>query len=272
MSKPNLQNLTPTDALMSMGALFLLILTISAVTLLVLRLAQPPNDYAGRTITVSATGDAYQTPDIAEFSYTVRKEGKSVSETQSEVTKQSNAVMVSLKAIGVKSEDIQTQNISANPKYEWQNKPNTCLPNSYCPPDGKNVLVGYESSVTTSVRIRDLDLAGKILAILGDANVSDIQGPQFTTDDPDKAMSEARNEALARARLKARDMATAMDVRLGRVVSFNENQGGGYPVPMYAGMEKSMSMDAVAVSAPTIEVQTGQNKVSVTVNVIYRIK
>ncbi len=258
---------------MGSGALFLVVLTIAAVTLLVMQIAKPSNDYQGRTITVSATGDAFQTPDVAEFTYTVRKEGKDVSTTQTEVTKQSNAVLESLKEIGVKEEDIQTQNISANPRYEWQNRAVTCPVGNYCPPEGRNVLVGYESSITVAVRTRDFDLASKILSTLGAANVSDIQGPQFTTEDPDQAQNEAREEALVRAREKAKSMASAMGVRLGRVVSFSE---GGDVYPMYARAE-SAAYDMAgnmtkSVAAPVPVIAAGQDKISVSVNVVYRIR
>jgi uncharacterized protein YggE len=266
----SVKNITPLEALLGAGALFLVVLTVCAVTLLVMQLAKPTSGYEGRTITVTATGDAYQTPDIAEFTYTVRKEGKDVATTQAEATEQSNTTIDSLKALGVASADIQTQTISATPRYEWQTKAVACPVGSYCPLEGKNVLVGYESLITTSVRVRDFDLAGKILAALGEANVSDIQGPNFTTEDPDKAQSEARDEALARAREKAKSMSRAMGVRLGKVVSFNE--GGGY-APAYGRTEEmSVSYDAVAVkSAPVPDIQVGQDKVSVTVNVTYRI-
>lgn len=268
-----MKSVSPLDALLSAGALFLAVLTIGAITLLVMKLAEPTSGYEGRTITVSATGDAYQTPDIAEFSYTVRSEGKEVSETQTEVTNSSNAIIEKLKAIGVDSKNIQTQSITANPRYEWQRKASICPADTYCPPEGKNVLVGYESAITTVVKVDDFSLTGNILALLGESNVDNISGPNFMTEDPDQAMSEARNEALARAREKAQSMSKAMGVKLGKVVSFSENRGGYYDD--YARMETMAvgAYDAVApkaLPAPTIE--AGQDKVTVTVDVIYRIK
>jgi uncharacterized protein len=266
------KNMNPLQALLSAGALFLVVLTIAAVTLLVAQLSKPDSGYEGRTISVSATGDAFQTPDIAEFTYVVRKEGKDVATTQNEASTLSNEVLEKLQDLGVKKEDIQTQGISANPKYEWQTKANTCLSGQYCPPDGKNVLVGYESTITTSVKVRDFELASKVLAALGSANVSDISGPNFTTEDPDKAQSEARTEALTRARQKAESMADAMGVRLGKVVSFGDNQG---VMPMaYSGREM-MAMDSVQAKSEEIApavIVPGQDKVSVTVNVTYRIR
>ncbi len=271
--KNYLENFNPRETLFTMASLFLLILSIGGVVMVVRQISQTDLNANARTINVTASGEAYQTPDIAQFSYTIQKEGKDVASTQKEVTKLSNQVMQKLADLGVDKKDIKTTGISANPKYEWQNKTVVCPIGSYCPPEGKNVLVGYESSVNVEVTVRELASSGTILQALGEANVTNVNGPSFTTEDRDKAQNEARNSALAKARVKAEGMAKAMGVKLGKVVSFSE--GGSYPMPMMARAEMAtMAYDAgaVAKSAPTLQISAGQDKVTVDVTVTYIIK
>jgi uncharacterized protein len=263
----------PRDTLFVMSSIFLLVLSIGSALMLVKNLGKSDPSANDRIINVTASGEAYQTPDIANFTYNVFKEGKDVATTQADVTERTNAITKKLLEAGIEKKDINTRNISANPKYEWQIKPNRCPVGQYCPQDGKNVLVGYQSSVSMDVRVRDLEKSGKILQILGESNVTDLSGPNFGNEDKDKALNEARNAALAKARVKARDMAKAMGVRLGKVVTFTEGSNGGM-MPMMARTEMATMVmgDAMVKSAPTLDISAGQQKVSVDVVVTYRIK
>ena len=268
----SLKSIRSADLLMTMAAIFLLVISIVSVLYIINGTNQ--NGVNDRTITVSATGESYQTPDIAEFTYSVREEGKEVASIQKKATDRHNAIIAKLIDAGIEKKDIQTLSISANPKYEWQNKTVACPLNQYCPPEGKNVLVGYETTFSVAVRVRDLEKSGTVLQLLGESNVDNLVGPNFTNEDPDAATALARNKALAKARIKAGEMTKAMGVKLGKVVSFSDNQGA---YPMYSARAEMapslMAMDgAMAKSAPTAVITPGENKVSVTVNVIYKIK
>lgn len=273
----NLGDMSPLEMLQASGSLFLLVLTIVSIAgfIVVARGINHRNSAMDQTISVSATGETYATPDIAEFNFSVTKEDKEVSLAQTYVTKKMNDVLVKLEELGVDKKDITTTSLSANPKYEWRN--GICR-NGYCP-DGKQVLVGYEASHSVSVRLHDLDKAGKVLQLLGTADVTNISGPNFTFEDPEAAKNAAREEAIAKARVKAKSMAKAMGVRLGKIVSFNEDGvGGGYPMPMYEALApvNDMAITTTAVMqknmAPQAVIAVGDNKVSSTVTIVYKIK
>lgn len=269
------KNMSALEMLQSSGALFLVVLTIISIAgfIVVARGVSHRNNAMDQTISVSATGETYATPDIAEFNFSVTKEDKEVSLAQTYVTKKMNDVLTQLEKLGVDKKDITTTSLSANPKYEWKN--GVCR-DGYCP-DGKQVLIGYEASHSVSVRIHDLDKAGKVLQLLGTADVTNISGPNFTFEDPEAAKNAAREEAIAKARVKAKSMAKEMGVRLGKIVSFNEDGvGGGYPVPMYAevAMDASVSSGAMMQknTVPQAVIPVGDNKVSASVTIVYKIK
>ena len=91
-------------------------------------------------------------------------------------------------------------------------------------------------------------------------------GIQFTNDKPEPIITEARKAAVADAIVKAKVLAEAAGVSLGKVVNISEQGYRPEPVPMMrAGMAKEYAADAVPVA-------TGENSYNVMVNVTFEIK
>jgi hypothetical protein len=244
------------------------------------------------TITISGTGDAYAVPDVATFTFTVSDTEKTVATAQTKATTEANSALAVVHAVGVADKDIQTQDYSINPQYQYQNAicPQPAVYDSsassgsvssgvmiptiapsptpitpvYCPPN-KEVLTGYQVSESISVKLRDLSKAGSLLVSLGSAGVSNLNGPSFTVDNPIQA--QARSIAITDAQSKAKELAKELSVRIVRVTSFSDNSGG-YVYPMMA-MASNASVGAVA---PTPEVPAGQQKVTDNVTVTYQIQ
>ena len=240
---------------------------------------QPTN-----TISVDGTGDAYAVPDIATFSFTVTDTEKAVADAQTAVTTKANAALKAVTDQGVAQKDIQTTYYSINPHYEYQNAvcPQSAVYNGrassgimipttpvYCPP-GKQTLTGYDVSESVSVKLRDLTKAGALLAALGSAGVSDLNGPSFAVDNPDTVQGQARTIAIANAQAKANQLAKQLGVSLVRIVSFAENNNGSYPQPIMYAANASLGGTAKAAVAP--EVSAGQQKVTDDVTITYEIQ
>lgn len=241
---------------------------------------------AGNVITVSGEGEVFAVPDIAEFTYAVFAEAKTVADAQEAAAQKGNAVLAFLKSNGVSEKDIKTTSYSANPKYEWTNQPTplgaeiqpmggsvtgsagVAYP-EYYPGPRNQVIVGYEVRQTVTVKVRDTEKVGALLAGVGEKGATDIYGPTFTIDDEDELQREARKEAIADAQEKAKQLADDLGVRLVRVVSFSENGGGYYP--MFAkGMGMDMAVSSEAREVP--EIPLGENKISAYVSITYEIR
>ncbi|MEK9176991.1 MAG: SIMPL domain-containing protein, partial [Patescibacteria group bacterium] len=136
----------------------------------------------------------------------------------------------------------------------------------YCPPS-ESRIIGYTESQTVEVKIRDLDLVGKVLANLGDTGVSNLYGPNFTIDDEEGVKAKARKSAIQNARTKANVLAKDLGVRIVRVVNFSESGG-----PIWYG--KTMVGDAMMESAgaPVPNIPAGENEIVVDVSVTYEIR
>lgn len=221
------------------------------------------------TITLTGHGEVTAVPDIANIYFTIHKEAKTVKEAQETVANIEKKVLESLKSNGIAEKDIKASNASFYPKYEYKYEKTAVVCNQYgCPPqNGSNQIVGYESSESITVKVRNTDSVGKIMQDLGTLGVSELNGPNFAIDDEDGLKAEARKLAIDEAREKAKILAKDLGIRLGKVSSFNEN--GNYPMPMMYAKDSMAS--GVAESAPA-SLPKGENIISSDVTITYEIR
>ncbi|HEY4488299.1 MAG TPA: SIMPL domain-containing protein [Candidatus Paceibacterota bacterium] len=219
---------------------------------------------ASNTISVSGHGEVSAVADIASFSVTVRERATTVVPAQDTASDKSNAIIAYLKKEGVEAKDIKTSDYNISPRYEYAS---TVCREGYCPP-GEQQLVGYEVSMTVTVKVRDTTKAGALLSGVGSLGASEVSGLSFTIDDEEALQYEARGEAITEAREKAAELSGQLGVRLVRVVGFSES--GNYPTP-YAFGRASIAEDSVALKA-TPEIPTGENKIVSDVTITYEVR
>ncbi len=225
--------------------------------------------YPTKTITVYGEGSASAAPDLAVITFTVQEERKDIGEAQDQSTEKANAVIAKLKSMGIDEKDLKTTYYNISPKYETRKVDPSCT-GYVC--DMTQIVIGYTVSHTVQVKVRDTAMTGKVLATLGENNVTNFSGPDLTIDEDKDIQSEAKLEAIADARAKAKATAKGLGVSLGRLVSYYEDNGYGMPVPY---MESAQAMDVAAGSvrakvAPSIPV--GENEVTARVTLTYKIR
>lgn len=210
---------------------------------------------ASHTIAVEGVGRAIIKPDIATISFSVISEGINVSGLQEDNSQKINKAIALVKGLAIDEKDIKTMGYTLSPKYRYDQK------------SGKSSIDGYSLTQTVVVKVRVLDNAGKILGGLPGLGINEISGPNFSIEDQDKYLNEARAEAFTKARTKAFSLARMAGVRLGRVITFSENQGGNYPRPIY------MKSEAVGgdVGGVPPQIEPGSEEAQVQVNVTFEI-
>jgi len=219
------------------------------------------------TNTISVTGEAERTmiPDIATFSLAVRVEGADVTVVQIEAAEKNNAIVAFLKEQGIAETDIRTMSYNLTPRYRFESA--VCTP-TFCPPS-RSVQDGFEVYQALEVKVRDISQAGDLLAGVGEVGATDISGLMFTIDDRSALAAEAREVAISDAKEKAEALATALGVRLVRLVGFYEDEGY-QPMPYY-GMGGDMKLRSVEMAlAP--DIQPGESIVKSRVTLTYKIK
>ena len=230
-----------------------------------------PNGFP--TFTVSPEGKAVMIPDVAQFSFGVTTEGgKNIAALQRENTEKANTAIAAVKALGVEDKDIKTSYYRISPRYQYYQCPPLVLYPSGsgaeprpCPP---SEIAGYTIKQSVTVKLRDFEKIGKLVTDVTAAGANDVEGPNFTIDDPYAAQNQARSEAIAKAREKAEAIARAAGFRVGRLVSINE--GGIYPY--YAkGYGGDMAL-GIPEAAPTPTIEPGSEEVTVNVMLVFEME
>lgn len=210
-------------------------------------------------IQVTGEGRVSATPDVAILNLGVSASAATVAEANTQATNAMNRLLDSLKANGVDEKDIQTTQFSIYPEY---GPPRTSLE--------KDVpqIVGYRVVNMVTAKVRNIDRVGKVIddAARAAGDLAQVHGISFTIDDPTELRQQAREKAMADARVKARQLADLAGVGLGRPIYISES--GGFPPPIPLGF----GGDVRAVEAVPVPVSSGQLDVTVNVNVVYAIQ
>ncbi|OPL11966.1 MAG: hypothetical protein AVO34_01735 [Firmicutes bacterium ML8_F2] len=210
------------------------------------------------TITVSGQGEVYTKPDLALAVFSVETEAKTVVQAMLENTDKMNNIINKMKGAGIKEKDLKTTDFNLYPRYEYRRE-------SSIYPTGERVLAGYNVTQSLQVKIRDLDKIGGVIQQATDAGANQVGSLQFTVDDEDEFKNQARKLAIQEARDRAEAIADQLSVNLVRVVSFSES--GYAPSYDYSLMEKA----PVSGGGETPQIETGENKIQVSVSITYEI-
>lgn len=204
-------------------------------------------------VIVSGEGSAALAPDMALLSLSVMREAATARAALDANNAAMAAVIAAMKASGVADRDLQTAGIQISPRYEYTNKP-----------DGTQEarLAAYQVTNTLSVRVRDLARTGEVIDKAVTLGVNQGGGITFTNDDPSAALTEARKKAVADAVAKARTLAEAAGVSLGRVIEISEQSYVSGPEPFLA---KAMPADAA------VPVEAGENSYRIQVNMSFEL-
>jgi len=153
----------------------------------------------------------------------------------------------------VEDKDLKTVNFNIAPRYEWQDK------------GSKRILVGYEVQQSLQIKMRDMAKIGAIIEKAVASGANQAGDLQFTIDKEDELKNQARKQAIDQAKAKAEELTSQLGVKLGKIINFSE--GGGFPIVF--GLTK-IAPEAAGGGVPQIE--TGENKIEVTVSITYEIR
>ncbi len=219
------------------------------------------------TITISAHSEIYAKPDLALVVASIINDAKTVSEAMASNTKSINAVIAFAKSQGVDAKDLKTTNFSIYPRYEWQTQKVCVVPPC---PSGKRVLIGYEVNQSLQIKIRDMAKIGNIVQGITEAGANRINNLSFSIAKKDELQKKVRDEAIKKAKAKAKDLASKLGIQLVKITRFTENNIPPiYPYPqrlLTAGTSKG---DESNKSIPQIE--TGANKIEANVSITYEM-
>ena len=208
-----------------------------------------------RMLSVTGSGQAILTPDIAYIYVGVHTEKPSAAEAVTENNTQTQQVIQALKDFGIDAKDIRTTNFSIWPMDKYD-------PSSGLPTGEKT----YAVDNTVYVTVRDLDKLGDLLDTVVAAGANTVNSVQFDVADKSEALKQARADAVKDAKAQAESLASAAGMTLGEVQSISFYDTPGYPVMDGRGGGGN------AVAEAAVPIQPGQLTFTVSVNISYAIK
>jgi uncharacterized protein YggE len=221
---------------------------VSAASLLVLAAVAWPEgassaaDEAEDGITVTAVGSVKAVPDRAELSFGVTTEGPTAKEASRANAARMTELIDALKAAGVRSTEIRTQNVSVSRRHS---------------PTGEQ-LPGYTAENGVSVKVAS-NRAGAIVDLAVASGATNVSGPSFDVSDREALYRDALGAAVREARKKAEAIAGAGGVSIGDVRRVVE---GGTAEP-------AVYLETARAAATPVE--PGQEEVQATVTVSFAV-
>lgn len=208
-------------------------------------------------ISVTAEGSASVAPDMAIVTMTVLREAETARQALDDNSAAMKAVLEAMKGQGIADRDIQTADFSIQPRWVYPE-----------PKNGQQAapsIVGYQVANTLSVRVRDLARLGTVLDTSVSLGVNQGGNIAFTNDKPDETIDAARRNAVEKAIAKAKVLAEAAGVGLGKIVQISEQSYASPPVPL---MRAEFAKAAADGGAP---IASGENEYRVNVNITWEI-
>jgi uncharacterized protein YggE len=207
----------------------------------------------GTLLTVSAEGLSEGRPDMATINLGVTTEGRSAQAALQENARRMQALTQALRRAGIAERDIQTSNVSVYPQQQYR--------------EGQAPLItGYQANNTVTAKVRNIDNTGRVIDAAVAAGGNTVNGVFFSYQDPDRQLDAARRDAIEEARRRAELYASALNMRVVRVVAVQEGGGYGPPVPMPVAVRMEAAQDASTPVAP------GQIETRVNVSVTFELR
>lgn len=201
-----------------------------------------------RTVSVNGSGQVSGQPDRAVVRLGVQTEAESAQDAFNQNAAQMESLLAALQDADVASQDIQTQTIQLQPRYEQQ--------------DGSRTLVGYTAVNIVQITVRQIDDLGSILDAAVAAGGNTVEDIRFEISDLSDLLEQARDAAMMDAESKAQQLASLAGASLGEVLTIDETSQPPQPLEV-----SSVSMEAAAVP-----VQPGTESIQVTVQVTWRLQ
>ena len=198
-------------------------------------LAQEASDRAVHpSIRVSGDATVSVKPDQAEISIGVVTQAQNAQAAATQNAQKQDAVISELrKALGAGAE-IKTISYSLSPNYRYPKE------------GGQPTISGYTASNTVQVKTMNLSQVGKVIDLATESGANSIQALRFTLKDETSARTQALREASTKARLKAEAIASALGLKIQRILHVEEGVQMPRPMVEYADMAAVR-----AQSAPT---------------------
>lgn len=239
------------------GLLALGLILVAAIVIVAIlrdRIVNPPQ----WQVSVAGQGKVAYQPDIVNVTLGVQiDKEKTAQQALSQLNQTVKKVVAALKTAGVPETNVQTQNYSLFPQYDYTN--------------GASILSGYNANQQLVVKVEgikdDMDKVSKVIKAATDAGINQVLNINFDVSNLEELKQQARILAIGDAKNKAGATADAAGVKLGKLIGWWENVVQAPTAGGYYADGKGGAGGAVSPTLPN-----GLQEVIIEISLNYKVK
>ncbi len=171
------------------------------------------------SIRVTADSVVSAKPDRAQIDVGVLTQDKQSQAAATQNTRQIETVVTALRNLLGVDADIKTINRGLNPDYQYR------------PIGSKPAVSSYTALNVIRVTVDDLDKVGTVIDTATQAGANHIESVRYTLRDPQVLHSQAVREAALKAKADAEALASALNLKIVRIVSADDTGDSGASQP-----------------------------------------
>ncbi len=172
-----------------------------------------------RTVSVSWEWKVMSVPDIVRIKVWISELANTTKIAQENTNKKLEEVLAILKEYNIPENDIQTNNLSIKPEYEWLR-------------EWWKKIVWQRVKQDLNIKISDINTdktkVVNILDSLWEINWIELNSIQFDIDDKKELFTKARAQAFEKAKQKATELAELWELQLLKPITISESSVNYY--------------------------------------------
>jgi uncharacterized protein YggE len=161
---------------------------------------------------IRVTGDAVVTakPERAQIDVGVLTQERQAQNAATQNARQLDNIVAAVHKLLGPEADIKTINYALNPDYQYR------------PVGGRSSVTSYTALSVVRVTVDDLEKVGPVIDAATQAGANHVESVRYTVREPQVLHSQAVREAASKARANADALASALNLKIGRIVSVEE--------------------------------------------------
>lgn len=204
-------------------------------------------------ITVSGSGTTLVNADYAMVTLGVVHMEKDVLKAQEKVNSAINAIRAALIESGIQKEDINTDQVRINARYDYSGS--------------VEKIVGYSASSYLVIRTDDMENVGSVIDTAFTAGANTLDGIEFFAEDTEDAREESLTFAVTDARKKAEIIAKAAGLAITGIDTISESYSYTTESSRNAVFKNAVMEDAAAYGQTVV--QSAKLSVQASITIVF---
>ncbi len=204
-------------------------------------------------ITVSGSGTTLVNADYAMVTLGVVHMEKDVLKAQEKVNSAINAIRAALIESGIAKEDINTDQVRINARYDYSGS--------------VEKIVGYSASSYLVIRTDDMENVGSVIDTAFTAGANTLDGIEFFAEDTEDAREESLTFAVNDARKKAEIIAKAAGLTITGIETISESYSYTSESSRNAVFKNAVMEDAAAYGQTIV--QSAKLSVEASISIVF---